>query len=143
MSLTRFLPMLVFSALTLSACADTSTTPATTASSTTTGAGSASTTTAPGANTDGTPKGYMEVRNVQFPIDEGTFPQVKGYDKFAASCTICHSKRYIEMQPNFTKVAWAKVVHKMITTYGAPISDTDAAEIVEYLATIKGKPQAQ
>lgn len=83
----------------------------------------------------------MEVRDVQFPVDEGVFPHTKGYDKFAASCTICHSLRYIEMQPNFPKTTWAKLVHKMITTYSAPISDTDAAEIVEYLASIKGKPE--
>ncbi len=121
------LPIAVFTVLMLSACSSTRT------------AGTAPV--APDAHAN-VPADYMEARNVQFPVDQGVFPQMKGYDKFAASCTICHSLRYIEMQPNFPKTTWAKVVHKMVTTYGAPISDADADEIIDYLATIKGKPEA-
>ena len=43
------------------------------------------------------------------------------------------------MQPNFTRKTWQKEVDKMIKTFGAPITDSAAVKIVDYLAAIKGK----
>ena len=57
-------------------------------------------------------------------------------------CGMCHSLRYITMQPNFSKKAWSKEVDKMIKTYGAHINKKEAEEITEYLFSVKGKPEA-
>lgn len=65
-------------------------------------------------------------------------PQAPGYKTFYANCVVCHSPAYIENQPNLSHQAWGNIVAKMQKTFGAPVSDSAAAEIVEYLASIKG-----
>jgi hypothetical protein len=51
-----------------------------------------------------------------------------------ARCSICHSADYIQMNSVFmNKAAWEAEVHKMIKVMGAPIPDTEVAEIVDYL----------
>ena len=62
-----------------------------------------------------------------------------GEDLFKASCLTCHSLRYIEMQPDFPRKSWEKIVDKMIHSFGAPISDSASKVIVEYLVAAKGK----
>lgn len=57
-----------------------------------------------------------------------------GLDKVQANCGTCHSLDYIQMNSPFMNAAtWDAEVTKMIKAYGAPISDTDAAAIKEYL----------
>ena len=68
-----------------------------------------------------------------------SMPELEGYDEFEAACITCHSLRYIEMQPDFPKKTWENIVSKMVKNFGAPIPDSTAAKIVEYLATVKGK----
>ena len=68
-----------------------------------------------------------------------TLPEAAGSEEFKANCLTCHSARYIEMQPDFAKKNWEKIVDKMIKTFGAPISDSAAVKIVNYLVEIKGK----
>jgi hypothetical protein len=68
-----------------------------------------------------------------------TLPEAPGSDEFKSNCMTCHSLKYIEMQPNFTRKTWQKEVDKMIKTFGAPITDSAAVKIVDYLAAIKGK----
>jgi hypothetical protein len=43
------------------------------------------------------------------------------------------------MQPHFSQKAWGKTVDKMIHKFGAPIADTTAAPIVNYLMAVRGK----
>jgi hypothetical protein len=62
-----------------------------------------------------------------------------GEETFKTSCLTCHSLRYIQMQPNFPRKTWEKIVDKMIKSFGAPISDSSAKVIVNYLASAKGK----
>lgn len=50
-------------------------------------------------------------------------------------CAACHTPRYINMQPPLPAAAWDAEVHKMIKTYGASISDSDAIKIIQYLGT--------
>lgn len=69
-----------------------------------------------------------------------SLPNATGVDLVTSNCATCHSLRYIEMQPDMTKKAWDKIVKKMVKNYGAPISDTTIVnQIIEYLATVKGK----
>ena len=58
--------------------------------------------------------------------------------EFRARCITCHSLRYIETQPNFSRETWEKIVEKMSKNFGASIPDTSAKMIVDYLMEIKG-----
>lgn len=80
-----------------------------------------------------------EISNIALPNDEPFFPAGKGKEKFVANCMVCHSLRYISMQPNFSEKVWKKEVDKMITVYGAHIDPEEAQEIISYLSIVKGK----
>jgi sulfite dehydrogenase (cytochrome) subunit B len=57
-----------------------------------------------------------------------------GLDTVEANCAACHSLDYIQMNSPFPNAAlWDAEVTKMIKSYGAPISDADAAVIADYL----------
>ena len=60
--------------------------------------------------------------------------QAPGLDRVEANCAACHSLDYIQMNSPFPNAAlWEAEVTKMIKAYGAPVSDADAAVIVDYL----------
>jgi hypothetical protein len=71
----------------------------------------------------------------QIPTDIPPGPNVAVYQK---NCLICHSARYVAMQPRFTKSVWQAEVKKMIDVYGASVSEADQPLIVEYLVAVKG-----
>ena len=51
------------------------------------------------------------------------------------NCGACHSLDYIQMNsPFLNATGWNAEVTKMIKAMGAPISDSDAKTIAEYLA---------
>ncbi|HZZ21959.1 MAG TPA: cytochrome c [Roseiarcus sp.] len=53
----------------------------------------------------------------------------------AAVCQACHSADYIATQPpGQGKAFWQAEVQKMIKVYKAPIADSDASVIANYLA---------
>ena len=57
-----------------------------------------------------------------------------GRDKVEANCTACHSLDYIlGNSPFMNRAVWDAEVTKMIKAFGAPISDADAKEIIDYL----------
>lgn len=68
-----------------------------------------------------------------------SLPQAPGYETYMANCRICHSEAYVQNQPDFSEKQWAAIVSKMKNTYGAPVSDTAAKSIIQYLTAIKGK----
>lgn len=41
-------------------------------------------------------------------------PAVRGSEEFNNNCRMCHSLRYITMQPDFPRATWEKTVDKMI-----------------------------
>ena len=64
-----------------------------------------------------------------------------GRDKVEANCASCHSLDYIQgNSPFMNRGVWDAEVTKMIKAYGAPITDADAKEIVDYLAKNYGQP---
>lgn len=64
-----------------------------------------------------------------------------GRDKVEANCASCHSLDYIPgNSPFMNRQVWDAEVTKMIKAYGAPISDADAKEIIDYLAKNYGQP---
>jgi hypothetical protein len=77
-----------------------------------------------------------QTTSIQLPRDNPV-SQLKagtGDDVVRRNCVPCHSTDYIVRQPRFDRQRWDGEVKKMITTYGARISDADAKVIVEYLA---------
>jgi mono/diheme cytochrome c family protein len=56
-------------------------------------------------------------------------------DLTAARCAICHSLDYIPGNaPVLDRTGWQKVIQKMRDRFGAPITDEEAREILDYLA---------
>src|SRR5581483_2056915 len=53
------------------------------------------------------------VKTISLTYDDSVFPAGEGRKQFLTSCTVCHSLRYITMQPDFPKATWAKTVDKM------------------------------
>jgi mono/diheme cytochrome c family protein len=57
-----------------------------------------------------------------------------GVEKVEANCAACHSLDYIQMNsPFLAPAAWDAEIGKMVKQFGAPISETDAATIADYL----------
>jgi cytochrome c5 len=57
-----------------------------------------------------------------------------------ANCVMCHSLDYIPMNsPFLDRKGWEASVNKMIKVMGAPIAETDAQNILDYLAGRYGK----
>ncbi len=84
-------------------------------------------------------KSDSPVHTIVMPHDEPAFPPGPGRDEFVAACVVCHSPRYITMQPRFSRSTWLSEVNKMKDAYGAHISDEQALRITEYLVSINGK----
>jgi hypothetical protein len=80
---------------------------------------------------------------IVLPHDEPTFPDGPGRQQFLTSCVVCHSSRYIAMQPHFPQQVWASEVHKMATAYGAHVTPEEEARIVMYIMTIRGAGTAE
>jgi len=79
------------------------------------------------------------VHTIVLPHDEPIFPSGPGRDEFVSACVVCHSPRYITMQPRFSRATWLSEVKKMKDVYGAHISDEQALQITGYLFSINGE----
>ncbi|MBC7554681.1 MAG: hypothetical protein H7257_11950 [Taibaiella sp.] len=78
------------------------------------------------------------VRQMFIMPEEPEFPEGEGKKEFIANCGICHSLRYISMQPAFPRKIWDAEIHKMIVKYKAPVDSLVAVKIADYLTKIKG-----
>ena len=68
-----------------------------------------------------------------YPLYTPELAQGEGREIVQIFCRFCHSATYITMQPPLPAATWEGVVHKMINTYGAPISEDSAKQIISYL----------
>jgi mono/diheme cytochrome c family protein len=82
------------------------------------------------------------VHAIVMPHDEPVLPPGSGREEFVAACVVCHSPRYITMQPQFPRSTWLSEVNKMKDVYGAHISEEQALKITAYLVSINGKPDS-
>jgi mono/diheme cytochrome c family protein len=82
-------------------------------------------------------------KSIQLPPDNAMaeLKRGRGVEVARANCVACHSTDYIVRQPGRDTKQWEAEVKKMITVFGAPISNEDAAVIVEYLASAYGPDQ--
>ena len=63
-----------------------------------------------------------------------------GLDKVQANCGGCHSLDYLVMNSPFpTATLWDAEVTKMIKAFGAPIEETDAKTVADYLKKYYGR----
>ncbi|MBX9724541.1 MAG: cytochrome c [Candidatus Obscuribacterales bacterium] len=81
----------------------------------------------------------VKIHSITLPQEEVDFPAGAGKQIFVARCNVCHTLRYISMQPDFPEKTWEKEVDKMRKTFGAHCSDAEAKEIVAYLMLVKGR----
>jgi hypothetical protein len=65
-----------------------------------------------------------------------------GRDLTAGRCAICHSLDYIQNNaPVLDRGGWQKEIQKMRDKFGAPITDQEAQQILDYLGgSYAGKP---
>ena len=82
----------------------------------------------------------QEITLPNYPIDMPPGPNLAVYQQ---KCLLCHSSRYVTMQPRFSKAVWEKEVKKMVDAYGAPIAPEEQQQIVEYLVAIKGPAETK
>lgn len=76
-----------------------------------------------------------EPRNYTRPEENATFRPSPGVEAAQNNCFSCHSADYVSTQPpRLGAKFWETEVSKMIKAYHAPISETDAKVIVEYLS---------
>jgi len=66
-----------------------------------------------------------------------------GRELIVSRCIVCHSLEYIPSNaPAMDRGGWQKTIQKMRGRFGAPISDEEAAQILDYLAAnYSGKSQ--
>src|SRR4051812_32730829 len=69
------------------------------------------------------------VHSITLPAMQPELPAGPGRDTVAATCVICHSTRYITMQPAFSRAAWTAEVDKMRKVFGAPLTDAQAGQV--------------
>ena len=81
----------------------------------------------------------VPVSGVGLPVklyDSGDQKSRDAYS-FRKNCLICHTARYVSIQPRFSKTVWQNEVTTMFDAYAAPISEADQVLVVEYLVALK------
>ena len=68
-----------------------------------------------------------------YPSFTPELPEGDGRQEVQSFCAICHSTRYITMQPALPGATWEAEVNKMMKVYGAPIPEATAKKITAYL----------
>jgi len=71
----------------------------------------------------------------QYPIYYPELAPGDGKNDVENNCELCHSPRYIAMQPALPAQAWSDEVNKMRKTFGASIPEETAQKIIQYLGT--------
>lgn len=83
-------------------------------------------------------KGSVHEMNL-FPEPPPEFPDHEGKAEFVSYCSICHSLKYVTMQPDFPAKTWEAEVNKMVAKYHAPIDSITGRKITAYLVAVKSK----
>ena len=79
-------------------------------------------------------------RTIILPSLPPDLPDGPGKQVVLDRCVVCHSPRYIMIQPTFSRSVWTAEVDKMRKTFGAPVADEQVEAIVNYLVAIRGTP---
>jgi cytochrome c5 len=95
-----------------------------------------------GAKEAGAKGSTQQTHSIQLPDKAGEILPGPHVDIYSKDCLLCHSARYVSMQPGFSKEVWQSEVKKMVNAYGASIPESDQALIVEYLVAVRGPQPA-
>lgn len=68
-----------------------------------------------------------------YPLHPPQLQQGDGKAEVEGYCSLCHSTRYITMQPPLPAATWEAEVTKMKKTFGATIPDEATTKILRYL----------
>ena len=79
------------------------------------------------------------MREMSIAQETPAFPEYEGRAEFQSYCAMCHSLKYISMQPDFPRKTWEAEVTKMVAKYKAPIDSVTSKKIVDYLVQVKTK----
>lgn len=73
---------------------------------------------------------------IKLPPDNSVSQLKKGVgdDTVRRNCVACHSTDYIVRQPRLDASQWEGEVKKMVSVFGARLSDSDIKVIADYLA---------
>jgi len=71
----------------------------------------------------------------QYPLLETELAAGDGKETLERDCSLCHTPRFVTMQPPLPAETWAAEVDKMRKVLGASIPDDEAKTIVQYLST--------
>jgi len=82
----------------------------------------------------------QEITLPEYAPDPLPGPNQKVYEQ---RCLLCHSSRYVLMQPTFSQTVWEKEVKKMVDVYGASIGALEQQQIVEYLVAVRGPSESK
>jgi LSD1 subclass zinc finger protein len=85
-----------------------------------------------------TTKPAEDVHAITLPQFDADLPPGPNRNVVMIRCAVCHTTHYILNQPAFSQKVWTAEVAKMRTSYGAPMSDDEAAKIVDYLVAAHG-----
>ena len=94
----------------------------------------------PSKSTKGSKNPVQEITLPNYPLDMPPGPDLAVYQQ---KCLLCHTSRYVTMQPRFSRTVWEKEVKKMVDVYGAPVTAEEQQQIVEYLVAIRGPAEAK
>jgi sulfite dehydrogenase (cytochrome) subunit B len=83
----------------------------------------------------------VQVAGAAGVADTTELKDAAGHDLTVGRCIICHSLEYIPSNaPAMNRAAWQKSIQKMRERFGAPITDEEAKQILDYLdANYSGK----
>ena len=84
-----------------------------------------------------------QVEHITLPNYSGEVPKGPNVQVYEKDCLICHSSRYVTMQPGFSRSTWEKEVKKMVDAYGANIAEADQSKIVDYLVAVRGAAESK
>jgi cytochrome c5 len=91
-----------------------------------------------GASKPAAKAGSSQVQSIVLPQYPPEIQQGPNVEIYSRECLLCHTARYVSMQPRFPKSVWQSEVKKMIDAYGAAIPEADQPLIVEYLVAVRG-----
>lgn len=70
-----------------------------------------------------------------YPLYPPKLAEGDGKQVVESYCAMCHSPRYVTMQPPLPAATWEAEVNKMNTAFGARIPEAVSRKIIEYLQT--------
>lgn len=90
---------------------------------------------------DNAPKVAFEDASITLPDDKVVLPEGPGRDAVLENCSACHSPSMLLQQPKVPRAKWEAIVGKMRKVYKAPIDDTAAAQVVDYMLAVQARPE--